>query len=534
MSSPVVSAPVASGAVARRETGDDCTLVLVGALGDLARRKLYPALYRLAVDGLLSPRFRLVGVERLPHDDASYAKAIGEALASATDTGGPVDPAAFERLTRGVRYVRGDLTDASLYGTLCATLESIESTVPTDSRNRLFYLAIPPSLFLRVVEGLSSCGAAPRTHTAEEAQQGPWTRLIIEKPFGRDLASARALNTALLTRFSEPQLYRIDHYLGKETVQNILAFRFANAIFEPLWNRGSIAHIQITVAETVGVEGRGGYYEEAGVLRDMFQNHLMQLLATTAMEPPGTMSAAAVRDEKVKLLRAVRHFDAVSIAENLALGQYGTGSIDGTPVPAYAAEPSVKPDSRTPTFAALRVFVDNWRWEGVPFYLRSGKRLADRVSEIVIRFRRAPGVLWPAAERDTMRPNQLALRIQPDEGITLGFQAKRPGAELALSPEMELAPVSMRFSYERDFGGQPVPAYETLLLDAMIGDATLFARSDEVEQAWTIVDPLAAAADAGPRPELYAAGTSGPPSAADLLARDGFAWHPLTLAAAGR
>jgi glucose-6-phosphate 1-dehydrogenase len=510
---------------AARGTADDCVLVLIGALGDLARRKLYPALYRLAADGLLSPDFTLVGVDRVAEDDALYAKAIAESLATADDTGGAVDPAALDRLTRGARYIQGDLTDPALFRAITAMLESI--TASGGSPNRMFYLAIPPSLFLRVIESLSKSGAAPRTQENEELQQGPWTRLIIEKPFGRDLASARTLNTELLARFAEPQLYRIDHYLGKETVQNILAFRFANAIFEPLWDRGSIASVQITAAETVGVETRGGYYEEAGVVRDMFQNHLMQLLATTAMEPPGAMTATAVRDEKVKLLRAVRRFDAVALRESVVLGQYAAGSIKGTRVPAYRDEPAVAPDSTTPTYAALRVFVDNWRWEGVPFYLRSGKRLATRVSEIAIRFRRAPGVLWPRAARRTMDANDLVVRIQPDEGITLSFQAKRPGAALSLTPEMELSPVRMRFSYAEDFGGAPGPAYETLLLDAMLGEATLFARSDEVEQAWSIVDPIVAIAGPDRNPEFYPAGSDGPIAANAMLAADGAFWRGL-------
>ncbi len=518
-----LNTPLSEGA--QRGTGDDCTLVLIGALGDLARRKLYSALYRLALNGLLAPNFTLVGVDRMPDDDASYATAVAAALAVADDTGGAVDPAALARLTRGIRYIRGDLTDPALYQGIAATLAAVETHGGV--ANRMFYLAIPPSLFLRVVESLSTSGAAPRTQASEEVQQGPWTRLIIEKPFGRDLASARLLNTELLARFAEPQLYRIDHYLGKETVQNTLAFRFANAIFEPLWDRGSIASVQITAAEAVGVESRGGYYEEAGVVRDMFQNHLMQLLATTAMEPPGAMTATAVRDEKVKLLRAVRRFDAGALRESVVLGQYDAGSIGGVTVPAYRDEPSVAPGTATPTYAALRVFVDNWRWEGVPFYLRSGKRLAKRVSEIAIRFRRAPGVLWPRAARRTMDANELVVRIQPDEGITLGFQAKRPGAALALTPQMELAPVRMRFSYAEDFGGAPGPAYETLLLDAMIGDATLFARSDEVEQAWSIVDPIVAIAGSDRRPELYAAGGDGPAASDAMLATDGAFWRGL-------
>ena len=510
---------------AERGTGDDCTLVLIGALGDLARRKLYPALYRLALNGLLAPHFTLVGVDRMPDDDAAYAAAIGAALATADDTGGAVDPAALARLTRGIRYIRGDLTDPALYQAIAATVTTVEAS--GGAGNRMFYLAIPPSLFLRVVESLSESGAAPRTLASEEPLQGPWTRLIIEKPFGRDLASARQLNSELLARFSECQLYRIDHYLGKETVQNILAFRFANAIFEPLWDRGSIDSVQITAAETVGVEARGGYYEEAGVIRDMFQNHLMQLLATTAMEPPGEMTATAVRDEKVKLLRAVRRFDAVALQENVVLGQYDAGTIAGVAVSAYRDEPSVAPGTATATYAGLRVFVDNWRWEGVPFYLRSGKRLAKRVSEIAIRFRRAPGVLWPRAARRTMDANELVVRIQPDEGITLGFQAKHPGAALALTPQLELSPVRMRFSYAEDFGGAPGPAYETLLLDAMVGDATLFARSDEVEQAWSIVDPIVGISGGDRRPELYPAGSDGPIAANAMLAADGAFWRGL-------
>ena len=484
-----------------------------------------PALYRLALGDLLPARFTLVGTDRADHDDASFTAALREALASSEEAAAGVDEAAWKRLAGTARYVRGDLTSDALYSDLGKVLQSVEASVPERDRNRLIYLAVPPSLFLGTVTHLSDTGLAPHEPAIRD---GAWTRLVIEKPFGRDLASARALNAALLERFQERQLFRIDHYLGKETVQNVLALRFANAILEPLWNRTSISHVQITAAETVGVEGRGGYYEEAGVVRDMFQNHLLQLLALTAMEPPSMMSANAVRDEKVKVLRSIRRFDDRPVSDDLALGQYAAGVTGGTPVLAYVQEPSVKSGTRTATYAALRVHVDNWRWEGIPFYLRSGKRLAARVSEIVIRFRCAPGTLWPTATRHTIEPNELLIRIHPDEGISLRFQAKRPGVSLELTPEMELAPVHMRFSYAEDFGAAPGPAYETLLLDAMIGDATLFARSDEVEQAWTIIDPVAVFADAAEHaPELYSAGSEGPGSAERLLARDGAAWRPI-------
>ena len=503
----------------------NCTMVLIGALGDLSRRKLLPALYHLALTDLLPARFTLVGTERKPNDDKSFVAAVREAVTASLESSATIDEAAWTRLTGTARFVRGDATTDELYRDLAVVLESVEASVPANDRNRLFYLAIPPSLFLGAVTHLSDTGLAPHEPAIRD---GPWTRLVIEKPFGRDLASARALNAALLERFQERQLYRIDHYLGKETVQNVLALRFANAILEPLWNRTSISHVQITAAETVGVEGRGGYYEEAGVIRDMFQNHLLQLLALTAMEPPSMMNANAVRDEKVKVLRSIRRFEGRPVAEDLALGQYAAGVVNGVPVLAYVQEPSVKSDTHTATYAALRLYVDNWRWEGIPFYLRSGKRLAARVSEIVIRFRSAPGTLWPPATRKSIEPNELLVRIHPDEGISLRFQAKRPGVSLELTPETELAPVHMRFSYAQDFGAAPGEAYETLLLDAMIGDATLFARSDEVEQAWSIIDPIASYADAPEHPpELYAAGSDGPGAADRLLARDAAVWRPI-------
>jgi len=379
-------------------------------------------------------------------------------------------------------------------------------------------------VFEGIVRHLSSSGLAPKI-TGGAAR--PWRRVVIEKPFGRSLATARALNALVLELFDECQLFRIDHYLGKETVQSILVFRFANAIFEPLWNRQSIAHVQLTVAETVGVGQRGGYYEEAGVLRDMFQNHLLQLVSLTCMEPPVTMKADAVRDEKVKVLRSIRWLTPQDIEQSTVRAQYRDGIVDGEEVVAYRREPTVAPDSVTPTYAALRLFVDNWRWKGVPFFLRSGKRLAKHVSEIAVQFREPPLLMFAHETRRQLAPNVLVMRVQPNEGISLSFQVKTPGAVYQLSREIEVAPVAMDFAYADAFGDVNPPAYETLLLDVMLGDATLFTRSDEVEAAWRVVDPLLDCWEANPpaKMDTYAAGSWGPMSAERIVAQDGAAWR---------
>jgi glucose-6-phosphate 1-dehydrogenase len=354
-----------------------------------------------------------------------------------------------------------------------------------------------------------------------DPKQRPWVRIIIEKPFGRSLESAVALNACVRRAFAEHQVYRIDHYLGKETVQNLLVFRFANSIFEPVWNRQHVHHVQITAAESVGVEHRGKYYEEAGVVRDMFQNHLLQLLTLTAMEPPVTFSADAVRDEKVKALRAIRPITPAVMHEYAVRGQYGPGTIDGKPVPGYRQEPDVAPDSATLTYCAIRFMIDNWRWQGVPFYLRSAKRMPRRATEIAIQFRTPPHVMFPLPEDRTLEPNVIAIRVQPEEGIGLRFEVKIPGIEV------NMASVTMDFGYAEAFGGLDHDAYETLLLDCMLGEATLFTRSDEVEAAWGVVDPIV---DfwSGKRPEHfpnYAAGTWGPAVADEFIAREGAKWR---------
>ena len=496
------------------------TLVILGARGDLARHKLLPAIYRLAADGLLPEEFALLCVGREEFADASFAAAVREDLAASPEAG-QFDAAVWTPVEARMRYVRGDLTDVAAYERIGACLREVEGAA---SRGRLFYLAVPPSVFETIVRALSASGLAP---IRADASEQPWARVIVEKPFGRDLASARALNRLLLERFAEHQIFRIDHYLGKETVQNLLVLRFGNSIFEPLWNRQTVHSVQITVAEAGGVGRRAGYYEEAGVVRDMFQNHLLQLLALTAMEPPASIAADAVRDEKVKVLRSVRWLTGDLVDRDAVRGQYVAGAVDGERAPGYLEEAGVKAGSRTPTFAAVRVHVDNWRWKGVPFLLRSGKRMPRRASEVAVRFHQPPLLMFGHETRAQVSPNELVLRIQPDEGTTLHFHVKRPGAAYQLTPQMEVAPVDMDFSYADAFHGETPPAYETLLLDAMLGDATLFTRSDEVEAAWKFVDPIVARFESpdAPSPLAYTAGSWGPVEADALAHRVGATWR---------
>ncbi len=494
---------------------EPCAVVIFGAGGDLTRRKLVPALFHLQLDGLLPDAFAVVGVAREPLDNRSFRAAMRRAL----DEFGPpqADEVAWRHLEAQLHYVAGDLAERATYEALRHTLTAVDATLPAGS-GHLFYLAIPPSVSPTVIALLSETGLAPRVH---DSTQRPWYRVIIEKPFGNSLDSARALNAVVRKAFAEHQVYRIDHYLGKETVQNLLVFRFANSIFEPVWNRQHVHHVQITAAESVGVGHRARYYEEAGVVRDMFQNHLLQLLTLTAMEPPASFSADAVRDEKVKVLRAIRPVAPAEMHDYAVRGQYGPGTINGEHVPGYGEEPGLARGSATATYAAVRFMVDTWRWQGVPFYLRSGKRLPRRVTEIAIQFRQPPHLMFSLSAGQTIEPNVLALRIQPKEGIALCFEVKAPGVD------MRMVPVDMDFDYCEAFGEAGHEAYETLLLDCTLGDATLFTRSDEVEAAWSVVDPIIAHWEQK-RPEHfpnYAAGTWGPAVADDFIARMGCRWR---------
>jgi glucose-6-phosphate 1-dehydrogenase len=491
--------------------GDPCVMVIFGAAGDLTRRKLIPALYNLAKNELLSREFSVLGVARAKMNTEEFRKKVSDDLSEFAT--GSVDPDLREWFVRRMHYLQGDFKDKNLYSQLKELLEKIDKDHATHG-NYFYYLATGSDYFGPVVEQLAEAGLM-------ETENRRWRRIIVEKPFGRDLESARALNKQLLQVASEKQIYRIDHYLGKETVQNILAFRFANGIFEPIWNRRYIDHVQISVAETVGVEGRGTYYDQAGALRDMVPNHIMQLISLTSMEPPISFHADAVRDEQAKILHAIQPLSSEEVLSRTVRGQYGEGVVEGQRVPAYRNEGDVPTDSRTETFVAMKLAIDNWRWADVPFYLRTGKRLPARHTHIVIQFRRAPFVLFRDTPVENLMPNQLVLHIQPEEGISLRFAAKVPG------PAMSLGAVNMKFEYADYFGSQPSTGYERLLHDCMIGDQTLFQRADMVEAGWCVVSPLLDVWKALPPRNFpnYAAGTWGPKDAEDLMERDGRHWR---------
>ena len=496
---------------AERKAPEPCSIVIFGASGDLTARKLIPALYHLCKEKQMPSAFRIIGFARREKTDVSWRNELRAALDQFSRTK-PVDEKVWKEFSANLFYCLGDLTDAAAYKKLEEQLTAFGSGPLRE--NLLFYLAILPSQFGEVVEQVHRAGLLNKNGSG-------WQRIVIEKPFGHDLASAHALNREL-TRFAhEQQVCRIDHYLGKETVQNILMFRFSNSIFEKLWNRNSVDHVQITISETLGVGERGGYYEEAGALRDMVQNHMLQVLSLMAMEPPVSLEAESIRDEKVKLLKSIRELRPEDIARQVVRGQYFAGTVDGKPVPGYRQEPKVKPDSNVETYVALKLFIDNWRWSGVPFYLRTGKYLPQSASEVRVQFRPTPSVLFAAQCGQKLDPNSITLRLQPNEGISLHFNGKVPGMSLGVRP------VRMNFSYNAEFGAYTPEAYERLLLEAIAGDATLFIRRDEVETAWKIVDSIRAGWDGTPltNREFYAAGTWGPVAADDLLAQGGHAWR---------
>ncbi len=496
-----------------------CVMVIFGAAGDLTKRLVVPALYNLVGAQRLPDEFRIVGVDLASKTTEEWRTGLTETMqgfigSDAEFAVDHIDQNAWQWLADRMSYLQGDLTNAEMYRRLDTHLVEFDKTAGT-AGNRLFYLAIADRFFSVAVAGLGAAGLVTE-------KDGQWRRVVIEKPFGHDLNSAKALNAEILKHLQENQIYRIDHFLGKETVQNIMALRFANGLFEPMWNREHIDHVQITAAETIGVEQRGKFYEKTGALRDMVPNHVFQLLAMTAMEPPNSFDADAVRAKKAEVIQAIRPVDP---ARDAVRGQYAAGSVLGKTVRAYRQEPDVAPDSNTETYIACKLQIDNWRWAGVPFYLRTGKYMKRRVTEIAIRIHQAPFTLFRGTDVERMHPNWIILRIQPGEGIGLEFAAKRPG------PTMKLSNVALDFAYEDYFKTAPNTGYETLLYDCMIGDATLFQRADNIEAGWAAVQPILDLWATNPPSSLpnYAAGSNGPAAADELLARDGRAWRPLDL-----
>lgn len=495
--------------VSNKNYPDPSILIIFGAGGDLTWRKLIPALFNLYLDRWLPERFAILGIDIKSMENSEFCDHLYQGVIQFSRRGQPADQE-WQNFAASIEYIPADFNESATYTNLAQRLIEIETEWGLQA-NHLFYQATPPVMVETIVNHLGQIKLVTDRKR---------TRIVLEKPFGRDLISARNLNCMLTEVFDESQIFRIDHYLGKETVQNILAFRFANALFEPIWDRRYIDHIQITIAERVGVEHRGRYYDQAGALRDMVQNHLMQVLCLVAMEPPVSFEDEEIRNKKVDVLRAIRPIPQGDAHLYAVRGQYDAGWMQGEQVAGYQQEQNVASDSTTETFAALKLFVDNWRWQDVPFYLRTGKRLPQRVSEVSIQFRPVPHQSFPSTVIGDWQPNRLVIRIQPNEGIQLGFQAKRPG------PKMRLGPVEMRFTYRDAFRASPPEAYETLLLDVITGDATLFMRADQVESAWSIVDPILAGWEAALPDEFpnYRAGTWGPEAAQVLIARDGRSW----------
>src|SRR6201981_3739649 len=512
MSATIQASPVEKLSQEPLPTGDSCVLVIFGASGDLTKRKLIPGLYNLACQGCMNPEFEVLAIGRTPMSPEEFRKKTGEAAAKSKDTRDFSD-SGWENFEQRLHCMVGDINDPKFYPRLRVRLEEMEKN--GSSPNHLFYVSTPASVAGPIIEGLGAVGLNRRDKGG--------TRIVLEKPFGRDLESANVLNDMVHGVFDEKAVYRIDHYLGKETVQNILVFRFSNSLFEPVWNRNYIDYVEITAAETVGVENRAAFYEETGALRDMVANHLLQLLALTAMEPPIAFDADSVREQKVQVFRSIRPMSADDVARFTVRGQYGPGEINGRAVPGYRQEPGMRDNSLTETYVALEFYIDNWRWAGVPFFVGIGKRLARRMTEIAVHFKRTPQALFARTPDEEIDPNVITLGIQPDEGITVKFGAKKPAAQ------MQMAPVQAEFCYRTAFGAATPEAYTTLLLDAMRGDATLFTRGDEVEAEWRIITPIEEAWAQLPSPSFpnYAAGSSGPAEADTLIASDHRRWRRL-------